>query len=390
MKGKIILIYFIILTTFIFSKNITIWFEYEGIDELKSIAIEFEKEYPDIKVNIIKQKRIPDKIFTAFKGNGELPDLILLKNDDVGRLKEAYLIESLDEIKKEFENSLIKDSFEAFKENDHYFGVPFYFDTQILYYNKKILSEYNIHLDESYTFEDLLKVSNLIKKDDKYIGLAWGANSPYWFPTMQWAFGKKELYSNGRVIVNDSNTLKAINFINKVINVDKSANLIERQGLISGLKNNKIGMIFFGSFMIPDFIKSNTAFGILPLPYIEEANNYMTPIIDYKGFSVIRGRKSKEVLSFLKFIIDKKSQIDFCKDLYKFPVNKDAFDILKGKDEYFKTAYRSVEIGKPMPTSAFFKGKYWKGIRTMLTLILTTNNNMDEIITKTQKFMDQK
>ncbi|WGS65828.1 sugar ABC transporter substrate-binding protein [Marinitoga aeolica] len=406
MNRYIVLILFLLsMMSSIFSNSITLWFEYEGLKQMKEIAKEFEKE-TGITVNIIQQKRISDKLFTTVRGNGDIPDVILVKNDEIGKLKEANLIENVDDVKSDIENKVLSNSFEAFKVDNrvidketgnfikeaHYYGVPFYFDTQVLYYHDKVFYDYGFPLYEGLTFEDLLFASYVVedKSKGKIMGLAWGANSPYWFPPFQWAFGKKELMENGRIIINDDETYNAIDFIFKNI-AGNSAHLVERQGLISGFKSGKIAAMFFGTFMIPDFIKSGIEFKILPLPYIEEAGNYMTPILDYKGFSIIKGRKTKEVKRFIDFVLSKDSQVEFCENLYKFPINKEAFDKLKEKDEYFKVAYESARIGKIMPTSAYFKSKYWQGVRTMMTLILNQKEGYDgEIVEKAQEFMDGK
>lgn len=405
MKRYIVLILFLMfIFSLYFSKTITIWFDYEGIEQIKEIARNFEKENPGITINIIQQKKISDKLFTTFKGAGDIPDIILIKNDEIGKLKDANLIDNVDDIKIELENKLISTAFEAFaieekniKNNDfenvkHYYGVPFYFDTQVLFYHDDIFYDYGFPLENGHTFEDLLFASYIVndKSNDKIIGLAWGANSPYYFPPFQWAFGKEELIENGRIIINNEKTYNAIDFIYSAVN-GKSVQLIERQGLISGFKSGKIASMFFGTFMIPDFIKSGVKFKILPLPYIEESGNYMTPILDYKGFSVVKGRKTNDVIKFLEYILSENAQLAFCKDLYKFPVNNKAFNVLKDKDEYFKVAYESAMRGRTMPTSAYFKSKYWQGVRTMLTLIFNQKEGYDgEIVEKAQEFMDER
>ncbi|GAB6189124.1 extracellular solute-binding protein [Marinitoga arctica] len=393
MNKYIIFIFFTLITSIAFSTTITLWFEYEGVEQLKNIVKEFEKENPDINVNVVEQKKISDKLFTAFKGNGDVPDIILIKNDEIGKLNDAGLIEDVDNIKLQIEKDLIPNAFSAFKvENGKYYGIPFYFDTQVLYYNYKLFNEVKYPLEEIKSFEDLLFGAYIVNErtNGKVIGLAWGANSPYWFPPFQWAFGKENLIENGRIIVNDDETFNAVSYIYTSIS-GPYVQWIERQGLISGFKSGKIASMFFGTFMIPDFIKSGINFKILPLPYIKEAGNYMTPILDYKGFSIVKGKKTKDVEKLIKFILSKESQIDFCKDLYKFPVNENAFTVLKDKDEYFKVAYESAKRGKTMPTSSYFKSKYWQGIRTMLTLTLKNKDSFsDEILEKTQRFMDEK
>ncbi|SHF03517.1 Maltose-binding protein MalE [Marinitoga hydrogenitolerans DSM 16785] len=396
MNRYIVLIFFTLLLTISFSRTINIWFEYEGGDQLKAIVKEFEKENPSISINIIQQKKIPDKLFTVFRGNGDIPDIILIKNDDIGKLIDAGLIENVDDIKNQIEKNLIQNTFDGFKieksGKEHYYGVPFYFDTQVLYYNNKIFNEAGVSLDDIYSFEDLLLASQVIEEytKGKVLGFAWGANSPYWFPPFQWAFGKENLIENGRIIINDQETLDAVKYIYKAI-IKENAYWIERQGLIAGFKSGKIASMFFGTFMIPDFIKSGMNFKILPLPYIKEAENYMASILDYKGFSIVKGKKTKDVEKLIEFILSKEAQIDFCKGLYKFPVNKSAFDELKDKDEYFKVVYESAKRGKTMPNSSYFKSKYWQGIRTMMTLILNQKEGFNnEIIEKTQRFMDEK
>lgn len=403
---KVLIILLLLISLVVFSKNIIVWFEYEGMEQMNNIIKEFEKENPDITIQLVEQKKIVSKVLNTYRGGGELPDIILIKNDEIGILTDSNLIENVDNFKDEMGDSFIDKAFDAFsveksiinnesnnfRKEKHYYGVPFYFDTQVLYYHDKIFYDNGFPLDEGLTFEDLLFASYVVedKSKGKIMGLAWGANSPYWFPPFQWAFGKENLMEDGRIIVNDDETYKAIDFIFKNI-VGKSAHWLERQGLIAGFKRGKIASMFFGTFMIPDFIKSGIEFKILPLPYIEEAGNYMTPILDYKGFSIIKGKKTPEIEKFIKYILDKKSQIEFCKDLYKFPVNKEAFNILKDKDEYFKVAYESARIGKTMPTSAYFKSKYWQGVRTMMTLILKQKEGYDgEIVEKAQEFMDGK
>ncbi|AEX85862.1 maltose-binding periplasmic protein [Marinitoga piezophila KA3] len=405
MKRFSVLILFVLMITFLFAGEITVWFEYEGFDQFEDIVKSFEKENPGITVKVIRQQKISSKLFTVFRGDGDIPDIVLVKNDEIGKLTDAGLLENIDALKDKYGKSFIKGSFDAFKiekhivkdgksisKEVHYYGIPFYFDTQVLFYHYKTFYDAGFPLEYGHTFEDLLFASYAVeeKTKGKTLGLAWGANSPYWFPPFQWAFGKENLMENGRIIIDDDNTYNAISFIFTTV-AGGSAHLIERQGLVSGFKKGKIAAMFFGTFMIPDFIKSGIEFKILPLPYIKEAGNYMTPVLDYKGFSVIKGKLNNDVEKFLEYISKKESQITFCKDLYKFPSSKSAFDELKEKDEYFKVAYMSAERGKVLPNSAYFKSKYWQGIRTMMTLILKQKDEMDDsIIEKTQRFMDEK
>jgi len=369
--------------------EIEVWISWEGTEKLKEEIKRFEKLHKGIKVKVVEVPKTEGKLLTVMKGGGKLPDVVMVQGSFISSLKRAKAIQSLDYIFKDLKNTLIEKSWKAFELDGKIWAIPFYLDTQMVFFNKKLFQKKRIPFPKKgWTLSEMEEIASSLNDKDTF-GLIWNAYSAYWFIPFQLGFGKKRIVEeDGRVIIDDEATREAITYVYDSIK-KKTMHAMERDAMVSFFARGKAGMILGGSFMIPEFRRLGLDFSVAPYPFNERKGKYISPLLDFKGFSIVR--KTKEPIlarRLIEYLISVGVQERFCENFYKLPVNKDAFEVLKEKDEIFKAAFESVKIGYIIPTSHMYKvykSTMWK----LLRLVFSGKMSVEEVLKKGQEILDR-
>ena len=386
-KRKIIT--FIFLIIFLFStslwakdKTINLWISWEGKEKYIEIAEKFQRE-TGIKVNINSVPKLYDKVKTVAKGGGLLPDIAITRNTYIGGLKDLKIIYPIPE---SLHKGLSEKGKMAFTYHDKLFGIPFYFDVQVIYYNPFLLKKANLSVpSSSWTLKDMEEYGRKLKKLKGIIPLVWGAYSPYYFAGFEYSF-KKDCIKCERERFFSSATAKAILFYKKLLKEGIGVGM-DRNAILAKFKDGKAGFIIFGSFIIPDFIKDNVSFGILPLPVNSETGRRVASYLDYKGFVVFHKIKNgDEVYKFLKFIKDPEIQFEFSNPLYKFPDNKEAQNKVFSENSYLSHLRETVNSGILMPKDPIYE-YYNKALANVLKLVLKKNIPIEKAFSAGRKYL---
>ena len=369
--------------------EIEVWISWEGTEKLKEEIKRFEKLHKGIKVKVVDVPKTEGKLLTVMKAGGKLPDIVMVQGSFVSSLKRAKAIQSLDYIFKDVKSALIEKSWKAFELDGRIWAIPFYLDTQMVFYNRKLFQERKIPFPrKDWTLSEMEEIASSLNGEDTF-GLIWNAYSAYWFIPFQLGFGKERIVEeDGRVIIDDEATKEAITYVHDSIK-KKTMHAMERDAMVSFFARGKTGMILGGSFMIPEFKRLELDFSVVPYPFNEGKKKYISPLLDFKGFSIVR--KTKEPIlarRLIEYLISVGVQERFCENFYKLPVNEDAFEALKEKDEIFETAFESVKIGYIIPTSRMYrvyKSTMWK----LLRLVFSGKMSVEEVSEKGQKILDR-
>lgn len=240
----------------------------------EELAKEFEKDNPDlkIKVEITPWAQYWTKLETAITGKNA-PDVFWLNIPKSTDYIEAGVVAPLDEFEIDVSN-FPEQYLDSYTNNGKLYGIPKDFDTNGLWYNKKIFDEAGIaYPDDTWTWEIWQSVAKKLTKADKGI---YGMATP-----VTWQGGYYEtIYQNeGQPFTDDGKksafdqpaTIEGVEFWHKfqeegsAVPLEMMANSSQSELLQSG----KVAMAIDGSYMTPVFFEE--AYGkenldVAPLP----------------------------------------------------------------------------------------------------------------------------
>ena len=369
------------------SGEIEVWLDWEGIDYLKKEIKRFEMLHKNMKVKAVFVPKISGKLLTVYRGGGKIPDVIMVQADQIYRLEKFKLIQSVNYIFDDLKERFVDKAEEAFKLDGRIWAIPFYLDTQLVFYNPDLFEKYDVPVPfDNWTIDDMIRMARSFREKG-FTGLAWNAYSVYWFIPFQIGFGKKNLVEDGRINITDEPSIEAVEFINNL----KKENLIrimERDAMVAKFIDGKVAMILSGSFMIPEFMKLGLDFRVIHYPYNPRTKMYISPLLDFKGFAITRKTKNPILARrLIEYLTNIGAQSRFCMKVHKLPVERNVFMMLKEKDEIFKEAFKSVEIGTLIPTDPSYK-IYKSTMWNLLRLVFAGKLNPREALLKGQRIID--
>ncbi|WP_036221900.1 ABC transporter substrate-binding protein [Mesoaciditoga lauensis] len=364
------------------ASTLTVWFSWEGQNEFLSIVKEFEQTHPGIHVNVVYVPKMIQKLRITLASGGTFPDVALVRNDYLGILVEANKIHPLAVDTNDFGMNISK----AFMVNGQEYAYPYYADVQVVYLNNSVLKKAKIvYPSFNWTLDDMEKTAQMIKKHG-YVGILLNETASYFFNSFNAAFNDGKIpQQNGIPVVTGEGTLKAAELYNYLFNEKKIAVNYQKMALVNAFKTGKAGMMFMGSFLISDFVKSNVDFSILPYPYLNE-NQPIPPVLDPKGFVVFK--ESNEVKEFLDYVTSANMEEKFCSKNYKLPANSNAAGTLQEQNEFFKVMNISAKRAIVLPTSKVFKEGYVKAVETALSLYLSGKMELKTAFEKAQEYIE--
>src|SRR5574344_1381713 len=176
-KFKIILIFIcaLILTGILFVKpqpktnktviKFTSWGSESEIAILKPILSEFEKENPDIKVELV---HIPQNYFQKLQllfASNLAPDVLFINNLYLPIYANANVLEEITPNDINFKDFYPK-SLQTLSYNNKLYAVPRDVSNLVIYYNKDIFDKYKVpYPTKNWTFKDFLSTAQKLTKD---------------------------------------------------------------------------------------------------------------------------------------------------------------------------------------------------------------------------------
>jgi len=372
---KVLTLTVVLLVAVLSLSTIKVWFSWEGEDAFKKLAKEFTKE-TGIKVEVNYVRKTEEKLMTTARSSSKfLPDLVLIKSDNL-----MSIIDYLQPINGDFLSKLSDKSKKAFTYEGKIYALPFYFDIGgVILYNKDI-----VNVPKNASFEQLVRIANDAKVKRGFLVPIYGT---YFYPIFYRAFNHNQLVLDKNFTFKDKATRKTLEFYIKLFHEIRNLPL-DRKGLTSAFMRRESGIIMIGSFMIPVMKKKKINVGIVDVPYIEAAGEYLSANLDYKGFAVPKGKLSEEVKKFLEFLSKKSIQEEFCSGLYKFPSNEKAFETLKDYDEIFEKIYEYNKYAQPLPVTKL-TGPFYEAVHTMLSRLISGEEDIDKLTDAAEKVIEQ-
>jgi arabinogalactan oligomer/maltooligosaccharide transport system substrate-binding protein len=344
-------------------KDLEVWVSWEGVAELKR-EIERWASLAGVKVRTVDVPDTRTKLLAVARGGGRVPDLIMLQSDNVYDLATAKLLQNLDRIDTPY---LDKKGKSAFSMDGRLWALPFYFDTQLVFYNKKKIPK---PIDRRWTTDDLEALAGSLHTPGNP-SMSWNLYSAYWLLPFALGFGKPSIVDeDGTVRPDDPGTAAALAWMMDLIRKGLLEPL-ERDAMVARFAAGSLPIILSGSYSIPEFRKIGLDFGVAPYPRVSSTGLPVSPLLDYKGFAMTRASKapvsSRRLLEYLHGI---GVQQRFTAALAKLPANAFAWEMARAGNPYFAVLSQSAEIGSVIPPGkgySIYKNMMWKIIRFVLS-----------------------
>lgn len=285
---------------------------------LKDLVEEFNKEYPNIKVNL--ELTPYDQYFTkldaAATGDG-LPDVFWMNGPNFVKYASNNMIEPIDERIKEDSVDLApypEGLLGLYQYDGKSYALPKDYDTIGLWYNKALFDEADLEYpNDTWTWDDLLEAAKALTDEEKGVhGIA------AYIQDAQASYYNTILANDGFIIsedkkesgFDDPKTIEGLQLYHDLIHVhgvSPTHAQMETTTATSMFESGKVAMMFQASYMIPQF-KSNEYTlenaDVTVLPIMNKRSN----VIHGLGNVIASNSNNKEAAwKFVKFLSSEKA-----------------------------------------------------------------------------------
>jgi arabinogalactan oligomer/maltooligosaccharide transport system substrate-binding protein len=361
--------------------GLEVWLSWEGVPEIKTEIARFAAAHGK-RIKAIEVPNTQSKMQTVARGGGALPDLAMIQSDYVPALAGGKLIQSVDWFRMD---ELEPKGYEAFRSEGHSWAVPFYYDAQLVFYNKALVKSAP---PVDWCLDDMAALARPLKGRVK-APLAWNVYSAYWLLPFMLGFGKDSVVDpDGGMTVNDRPTADALHALLGLMD-EGLLEPAERDAMVAWFASGQAGFILAGSYSIPQFSKLGIDFGVAPYPLARRGGKPIAPMLDFKGFAVSR-RTERPVLArrLVQALVSQGFQTRFTSALGKLPASLAALENSRGRNPWYPQLKRSAEVGAIVPPAdsyTVFKNIMWK----LLRFILTGQQTVEETLATAQRLIDE-
>jgi len=360
--------------------GLEVWLSWEGTEELEELIRRLARRH-GIAADVDSVPGTEAKLAAQARARGAVPDLVMIQSSGVQTLVDTRAIQALDYL--EIPN-LIPQGRSAFTLEGRRWAVPFYFDTQVAFFNRSL---YRRLPDRDWTLAGMEDLGRSLLRSGVE-PMAWNAYSSNWLIPFQISWGKPALVDrDGGITTNDRATLTSLRYI---LRLQDEGILVpmERDAMDARFIAGEIGMIFSGSYAIPYFESLGLDIAVRPYPINQETGRRLSPLLDFKGF-VIPRRTQNPVLArrFLQYLTGPGVQLRFCRDLYKLSVREDLRATLAEQMRYGDVLDQTIDTGTVIPPDRIY-GVYKNTMWSLLRFALTRRMTPEETLTRAQELMD--
>ena len=244
---------------------------------LRTVADEFEKENPNIKIDI--QVNSWDNYWTALEAaatGGSLPDTLWMHSNNI------YYYGANDQLMDLTPNIEASDKVDLsnypeglagiYNINGKQYAVPKDYDTIALWYNKTLFDEAGIaYPDDTWTWADLKEAAKRLTKDDKsQYGFCAGLHNQEGYYNFVYQNGGEIITKDKKSGYDESATVSGIEEYFSYVKEGLSPEIYDDKARAEAIENGLCAMGLFGSwnlsgFASSDFMKENFDCAVLPM-----------------------------------------------------------------------------------------------------------------------------
>ena len=352
-----------------------VWVSWEGESLFRTLAEEWETETGK-KVKLVYIPELEEKLTITLKAGGELPDICLIKNDNLPMIVKyikPVKTSELNGLDYHFDEHLSN----AFLYNSQSYVIPFYADMQLMYLSTKVFEEIGLEYpDTNWHFEEFLQIMETIK-ENKVQPSGWGINSAYLFTGLQEGLGSPVINENGDIDLLTRENIKLLKSFKEWYDSGLLFDYVNRPNIVKAFSKGQLAMFPQGSFLIQKFLSSDVKFIIRPLPHPWKS------VIDPKGFVCFNNEES--TISLLKKFMD--ANEIFAKRFIKYPA---VYPQCPEEIPYYFQMLKTIQNGMIQPVNDQYIFGYWPAMSTSLDLILKEGIDIQETLERAQSYIDQR
>ncbi|MCH3971217.1 MAG: sugar ABC transporter substrate-binding protein [Oscillospiraceae bacterium] len=287
--------------------NLGYWDNERQGDTMRKLVAAYTKENPNVTINLqytpYKGGEYWTKLDASMNG-GTAPDVFWMNCLHAKKYVNGNMLEPLDDALKAANIDVTKDFPTALSQiytfNSKVYAVPKDFDTNAVWYNKEIFDAAKVpYPKDGWTWEDMVATAKKLTNSSKGI---YGIASPLDFQTCYW----NTIFANGGSIVSsdskstlysDAKTMGGIQpWIDLILKdkVSPDINTLTDNSADSLFESGKLAMCYGASYMIAEYLSSDTIKGKVNLVSLPTLNGSKGNVINGLGYAVYSKSKQKE------------------------------------------------------------------------------------------------
>lgn len=375
------------------------WGSQSEIAILKPILAEFEKQNPDLEVELM---HIPQnyfqKIHLLFASN-LAPDVIFTNNLYLPVYANAGLLQGL----KVKENVFYDKALQSLSYDNHLYAVPRDISNVVVYYNKDLFRKYGVQEPKkNWSFEDFLQIAQKLTLDTNKDGKTdiWGVSfeeypALFYLPYLM-SDGGGILSDDLKLIIDSPDSKEGLEFYSDLRNkyhvaptASESASATMTQLFLQG----KLAMQITGRWVVPKFREeAKFEWDVINFPRGDVGS--IVPL-DASGWAISKNSRHKEeAMRLIEFLASKESIEEFTKGGLIVPARMDVarktFIKKRGVWKKNKKGKRVYEVKKGPQTYPKNERVFIDIIKTAKPTPVSVNYNevLDELRQKTDKLFN--
>lgn len=364
------------------------WDSGETLKIQQDIAKEFEKDNPDVKVQVEAYGDGFDQKLAASFGAKNPPDVMYMWDFSTYHQSLESLNSYVDKDSSIKMDDFYEGLFNYSSVDGELYGMPAGFTTMVVYYNKKLFDQHNIpYPKEGWTWDEFKEIAKkLTDKGKKQYGFGVTAEpDTYDLQGTVWSNGGSFVSEDGKKIdgfMNSPETIEAIQMYGDLVK-EGTAVLTGGKNQQSGtdvFKAGKLGMYISGIWPLEGFKEAGIDVGTVAMPAF--GSKPVKGLIASSAVSIAKDSKEKELAwEFVKFYSSDKAIQMRTADL---PVRKSVVAANKtAEDELYKPFYTMLENSSNTP--AFLLNSNWNEINRNLSAAINAvmlGQDAEELLNK--------
>ncbi len=339
---------------------LTIWYTFEGKEEdvfLSSIA-QFEEFEENIRVEAIsKPYGSSEQAFVTAALGDEAPDIMRFSSDQLGyvgkfRQNGFPLLEDLRPYMTPVEKEAWDpNAIEGMRYEGSLLGLPASQDCLSLLYNKALFDMNDVaYPNSNWTTDDLLETSIALTANNQH-GIAFPSKSPYWWFAFQSGFGG-DLFREGSSTITSNGSAESLNF---TLSFELEHEIFPAGTGVEQMENlfmeSKAAMVIDGPWNWAEYQAARLQVGQVILPYNSDSSDRMSPMVNFKGYSISKQSENKEAaFKLISWLSSATVQKEFAIQTYTMPTLIEVYNDDQIKNNSVISGFiEQLQVGFPAP-----------------------------------------
>ena len=218
-------------------------------------------------------------------------------------------------------------------------------------YNKALFDINDVdYPNNNWTTDDLLDASIALTTGNQH-GIAFPSKSPYWWFAFQSGFGG-DLFTEGYSSLTSNGSAESLNF---TLNFELEHELFPAGTGVEQMENlfmeSKAAMVIDGPWNWAEYQAARLQIGQVLLPLNHDGSDRMSPMVNFKGYSISKQSENKEAaFKLISWLSSASVQKEFAIQTYTMPTLIEVYDDSQIKDNSVISGFiEQLKVGFPAP-----------------------------------------